>query len=182
MVELADSTSLATDACEQVLAYVGGRAEAVAAAVVGTSSLTRFANSRIHQNVTEDLEAVSLTVAVDGKVARAQTTRTDAASLEALVERALAAAVLRPPDPEYPGFAPEARVPLVDHWDDGTAGATPDQRAAVVAAFVEAGEGLEAAGYCSTEAATPVCTALCARCESARLVSERPPAATRCSC
>jgi predicted Zn-dependent protease len=156
MVELADSTRLATDACEQALAYVGGRAEAVATAVVGTSSLTRFANSRIHQNVTEDLEAMSLTVAVDGKVARAQTTRTDAVSLEALVERALAAVSLRPPDPEFPGFAPEAPVPPVDHWDDGTAGATPDQRAAVVAAFVDAGEGLEAAGYCSTEAATHV--------------------------
>jgi predicted Zn-dependent protease len=156
MVELADSTRVATDACEQALAYVGGRADAVAAAAVGTSSLTRFANSRIHQNVTEDLEAMSLTVAVDGKVARAQTTRTDAASLEALVERALAAAALRPPDPEFPGFAPEAPVPSVDHWDDGTAGATPDQRAAIVAAFVDAGQGLEAAGYCSTEAVTQV--------------------------
>ena len=155
----ADSTRLATDVsvtCERTLAYVGGRAEAVATAVVGTLSLTRFANSRIHQNVTEDLEAMSLTVAVDGKVARAQTTRTDAASLEALVERALAAAALRPPDPEFAGFAPEAPVPPVDHWDDGTAGATPDQRAAIVAAFVDAGEGLEAAGYCSTEAATHV--------------------------
>jgi predicted Zn-dependent protease len=89
-------------------------------------------------------------------VARAQSTRTDAASLEALVERALAAAALRPPDPEFAGFAPEAAVPSVDHWDDGTAGATPDQRAAIVAAFVDAGEGLEAAGYCSTEAATHV--------------------------
>jgi predicted Zn-dependent protease len=156
MVELADSTRLATDACERALAYVAGRAEAVAAAVVGTLSLTRFANSRIHQNVTEDLEAMSLTVAVDGRVARAQTTRTDAASLEALVERALAAAALRPPDPEFAGFAPAAPVPSVDHWDDGTAGATPDQRAAIVAAFVEAGEGFEAAGYCSTEAATHV--------------------------
>jgi predicted Zn-dependent protease len=156
MVELADSARLATDACERALAYVAGRAEAVASAMVGTSSLTRFANSRIHQNVTEDLEAMSLTVAVDGRVARAQTTRTDGASLEALVERALAAAALRPPDPEFAGFAPEAAVPPVDHWDDGTAGATPDQRAAIVAAFVDAGEGLEAAGYCSTEAATHV--------------------------
>ncbi|HKA83762.1 MAG TPA: metallopeptidase TldD-related protein [Acidimicrobiales bacterium] len=156
MVELADSTRLATDACEQALAYVAGRADAVASAVVGTSSLTRFANSRIHQNVTEDLESMSLTVGVDGRVARVQSTRTDPASLEALVERALAAAALRPPDPDFAGFAPEAAVPSVDHWDDGTAGATPDQRAAVVAAFVDAGEGLEAAGYCSTEAATQV--------------------------
>jgi predicted Zn-dependent protease len=156
MAQVAHSTQQATNACELVLAYVAGRAEAVATAVAGTSSLTRFANSRIHQNVTEELEAVSLTVAVDGKVARAQTTRTDAASLEALVERALAAAALRPADPEFPGFAPSAPLPDVDHWDDGTAEATPDQRAAIVAAFVEAGDGLEAAGYCSTEAATHV--------------------------
>jgi predicted Zn-dependent protease len=156
--DVADSTDSdrATAACERVLAQVAGRAEAVATAVVGTSSLTRFANSRIHQNVTEDLEAVSLTVAVDGKVARAQTTRTDAASLEALVERALAAAALRPADPEFAGFAPPAPVPEVAHWDDATAGATPDERADIVAAFVEAGDGLEAAGYCSTEAAVHV--------------------------
>ncbi len=145
---------LAGDACERVLALVGNRSEAVATAAVGVSSLTRFANSRIHQNVTEEVRGVSLTVALDGKVARAQTTRTDDSSLAALVERALAAAELRPADPEFAGFAPPAPVPDVDHWDDGTAGATPDQRAAIVAAFVEAGEGFEAAGYCSTEAAT----------------------------
>jgi predicted Zn-dependent protease len=156
MSQTADSTERATAACERALAYVAGRAEAVATAVVGAASLTRFANSRIHQNVTEDLEAVSLTLAVDGKVARAQTTRTDAASLEALVERALAAAALRPADPEFPGFAPPAAVADVDHWDDDAAGATPDQRASIVAAFVEAGEGLEAAGYCSTEEAAHV--------------------------
>jgi predicted Zn-dependent protease len=156
MAELTDPTQQATVACEQVLGYVGGRAEAVASAVVGTLSLTRFANSRIHQNVTEDLRAVSVTVAVDGKVARAQTTRVEVPSLEALVDRALAAAALRPADPDFPGFAPPAPVPAVEHWDDGTAGATPDQRAAIVAAFVAAGDGLEAAGYCSTEASTHV--------------------------
>ena len=148
--------TLAGGACERALALVGDRAEAVATAAVGVSSLTRFANSRIHQNVTEDVRGLSLTVARDGKVARAQTTRTDDASLEALVERVLAAADLRPADPEFAGFAPPAPVPDVDHWDDATAGATPDQRAAIVAAFVEAGEGFEAAGYCSTEAAIHV--------------------------
>jgi predicted Zn-dependent protease len=148
--------TLAGDACERALALVDNRAEAVATAAVGVSSLTRFANSRIHQNITQEVRGLSLTVARDGKVARAQTTRTDDASLEALVERVLAAADLRPADPEFAGFAPPAPVPDVDHWDDATAGATPDQRAAIVAAFVEAGEGFEAAGYCSTEAATHV--------------------------
>jgi predicted Zn-dependent protease len=146
---------VATGVCERVLSLVGGRAEAVAAATVGTSSLTRFANSRIHQNVTEDLRSVRLAVAVGGgRMARASTTRTDADGLAVLVERALAAAALRPEDPDFPGFAPAAPVPSVSHWDDATAEATPAERASVVAGFVAAGEGIEAAGYCSTSAVT----------------------------
>jgi predicted Zn-dependent protease len=142
---------------ERVLDLIGGRAEAVATASVGTSSLTRFANSRIHQNVTEDVCSVDVTVALDGgRVARAATNRADGDGLSDLVERALAAAALRPPDPEFPGFAPPAPVPDVAHWDDATAGATPAERATVVAAFVAAGEGLEAAGYCATRATRQV--------------------------
>jgi predicted Zn-dependent protease len=143
---------LAADVCERTLALVGDGDEALVGAVVGTSSLTRFANSRIHQNVTEALRAVTLTLAVDGRVAKATTTRTDGDGLAALVDRARAAAVLRPEDPDYPGLAPPAPVADPGHWDDATAGATPEQRAEVVAAFVEAGGGFEAAGYCSTTA------------------------------
>jgi predicted Zn-dependent protease len=141
----------AAAAVDRALALVPGRAEAVLSAVMGTSSLTRFANSRIHQNVTEEVSSVVVTVALDGgRVARASTTRVDDDGLSALVERALAAAALRPPDPDFAGFAPAAPVADVDHWDEATAGATPDERAAVVADFVAAGEGLEAAGYCAT--------------------------------
>src|SRR4029453_2381446 len=143
---------VAPGVCERVLSLVGGRAEAVAAATVGASSLTRFANSRIHQNVTEELRSVRLTVAGGGRVARATTARPDDDGLAVLVDGVLAAAALRPEDPDFPGFAPPAPVSPVDHWDDGTAGATPAQRADVVAAFVAAGEGLEAAGFCATSA------------------------------
>jgi predicted Zn-dependent protease len=163
MVDVAAADDTAADACQRALDLLRGRADGVAAALVGTSALTRFANNRIHQNVSEDRRSVRLTVAVDGKVARAATTRTDAEGLTALVERALAAAALRPADPDFAGFAPPAAVAPVDHWDDGTADATPDERAAVVAAFVDAagavGEGapgpvigVEAAGFCSTGA------------------------------
>ncbi len=159
----APAATAAADACDRTLTLLRGRAEGVATAIAGTSSLTRFANNRIHQNVSEDKAGVRLTVAVDGKVARAATSRVDTSGLEALVERALAAAALRPPDPDFAGFAPPAEVAPVDHWDDATAAATPDERAEVVAAFVGAGAeagagsrgrvvGLEAAGYCSTRA------------------------------
>ncbi|MBN2624211.1 MAG: hypothetical protein JXA83_12610 [Acidimicrobiales bacterium] len=139
------------EACERALALVGGRADAVVRASVGTSSLTRFANSRIHQNLREDLARVTVTVGVEGRVARAGTSRLDADGLSAVVERALTAAALRPVDPHFAGFAPPAPVVPVDHWDDATAHATPDDRAAVVAAFV-GGNGTEAAGFCSTRA------------------------------
>lgn len=141
----------AEEAAERALALVAGRAEALVSAVAGTSSLTRFANSRIHQNVAEDVASVAVTVALDGgRVARASTTRLDEDGLVAVVERALAAAALRPADPAFPGFAPPAPVPEVDHWDDATAVATPAERAALVGAFVGAGPGLEAAGFCAT--------------------------------
>jgi predicted Zn-dependent protease len=159
----------AAGACERVLDLLAGRAEGVVTTTVGTSSLTRFANSRIHQNVTEEVRAVTLTVAVDGRVARAGTTRTEPDQLAALVERALAAAALRPADPDFARFAPPAEVPDVEHWDDATAGATPDQRAAVVEAFVAAGDGVgEAAGFCSTEATTHVLASTTGQWASAR--------------
>jgi predicted Zn-dependent protease len=145
-------TEVVADACERVLALVGDRAAAVVAATVGTSSLTRFANSRIHQNVGEDTCTVRLAVAADGRVARAATTRTDGEALAALVDRALEAAALRPADPDFAGFAPPAPVPDLDHWDEAAAAATPGERAEVVAAFVEAAQGTEAAGYCATDA------------------------------
>ena len=80
------------------------------------------------------------------------TSRTDPDGLAALVERARDAVRLRPADPDFPGLAPPAPVSPVDHWDDATAGATPDQRAEVVAGFVAAAGDFEAAGYCMTRA------------------------------
>jgi len=137
--------------CDRTLALVGD-GEALVTATVGTSSLTRFANSRIHQNVTEDVAVVGLTLAREGRLARVTTSRTDPDGLAALVERARDAVRLRPADPDFPGLAPPAPVSPVDHWDDATAGATPDQRAEVVAGFVAAAGDFEAAGYCMTRA------------------------------
>ena len=137
--------------CDQVIQLVGDRGQALVRSGAGQSSLTRFANSCIHQNVSEDTSGVRLQVTVDGgRTASASTNRTDPDGLSALVERALEAARLRPEDPEWPGLAEPAPVRGADHWDDATAEATPRTRAEAVDAFVSAGDGLEAAGYCST--------------------------------
>ena len=137
--------------CDQVLDLIGDRGQALVRSSAGQSALTRFANSCIHQNVSEDTSAVRLEVTVDGgRTAVALTNRTDAEGLAAVVERALAAAALRPEDSEWPGLAEPEPARGDEHWDDETAGATPRTRAEAVDAFVSAGEGLEAAGFCST--------------------------------
>jgi predicted Zn-dependent protease len=146
--------------CEQVLDLVGDRAEAQVTASQSRPGLTRFANSFIHQNVGEAGVSVSLKVALADsenggwRVAAASTTRVDIAGLSALVDGALAAAALRPVDPDWPGLAPQAAVAEVDHFDPATEAASPDERARRVRAFVDAGPGLRAAGYCDTDGGT----------------------------
>lgn len=140
----------ANEIVDALINRIEGRAEASVMVTGGHSELTRFANSFIHQNVAETNRSITLNVSKDGKSASVSTTRSDQASLNDLVESALELASLRPLDPLWPGLAPEVLVPAVDHYDEGTAVATPDDRAGVVAAFVEAGAGLSAAGYCET--------------------------------
>lgn len=139
------------DTCERVLRLVGTDAEAEVTVTAGTESLTRFATGFIHQNVTDDLRTIHLRVALDGRVAEATANQTDDDALARLVRSATEAARLRPVDPGWPGLAPPAPAPDIDHWDDATADASPDERATRVGAFVAAADGLETAGFCSTE-------------------------------
>ncbi|MDQ6798027.1 MAG: TldD/PmbA family protein [Actinomycetota bacterium] len=142
--------------CDAVLALVGGRAEAEVTASAGRSALTRFANSNIHQNVAEDHHGVRLRLATDGRLAAASTDRIDPEGLERLVENTFAAARLRPRDERWPGLAPPGGGDAVAHHDPGahydpaTHRAPAAERAEVVRAFVDAGPGLSAAGYCSS--------------------------------
>lgn len=113
-------------------------------------ALTRFANSFIHQNVSDATTDVLLRVHVDGHTATGTTTVVGTDGLRGLVERTLEAARLSPADPGWPGLAPYAPVPSSVAVDEATAYAEPAERAARVRAFVDAVGGLEAAGYCST--------------------------------
>lgn len=140
------------DLVARTLEMVGERAEADVFADVGTSSLTRFANSFIHQNVSEDAESVTLRVAVDGRVSSSTTTITSDDSLQGFVDATIDTASQQPVDDEWPGFGGPIDHENVDHWDDATASADPMARAGAVKEFVDAGEGLLAAGYCQTEA------------------------------
>jgi predicted Zn-dependent protease len=166
------------DLAARVLELAGTVAGPGAQAEVHVTSrvrgLTRFARSFVHQNVVDTSERIRLRVFVDGSWAAVSTDRADADSLVRAVESAVAAARLRPADPAFPGLTPPTPLPLrvaanlagpatglyppVDgvpdgsggNWDDATADATPNQRAAVVREFVDAAGGLETAGYVQT--------------------------------
>jgi predicted Zn-dependent protease len=137
--------------CERVLGLVDSGVEAEVRVTTGVEALTRFATGFIHQNVADDARQVHLRVALDGRVAEATTTQVSDDALGRLVRSALDAAALQPVDPGWPGLALAAAAPDVDHWDDATASADPASRAERVGAFVNAADGLETAGFCSTE-------------------------------
>jgi len=139
---------------EQVLDLVGDRGEAEVIASTGNLALTRFANSFIHQNVAEEGEAISLRVAVDGRVASAKTTVTAADTLAEFVDGVLETASMQPVDTDWPGLTPPSTVPAVVHADDATYDASPEARAAIVRDFVASGDGMLSAGYCQTEGRT----------------------------
>ncbi|HZU72188.1 MAG TPA: metallopeptidase TldD-related protein [Acidimicrobiales bacterium] len=141
---------------ERILDLVGSRGEAAVTVTRSLSGLTRFANSFIHQNVGDEAVTAAVEVVVGGRTAAATTSRLDGDGLERLVHSALAAAEVRPVDPAWAGLSPPQPSGFAGHYDQATAEAGPAERAAVVAAFVEAGDGLEAAGYCETSAAERV--------------------------
>lgn len=117
----------------------------------GTEALTRFATSFIHQNVASEVNHVLIRVALDGRNASTSIDGpADDESLGRAMDNVLEAAGIRPADPDWPGLSPRADAPAVDHFDEATAAASPDDRAARVRSFVDGAGGLETAGYCST--------------------------------
>lgn len=135
---------------DRVLDRVDGRADAQVRAGHVDHGLTRFANSRIHQHVGESTASVDLRLSREGRVATASTSRLTEQGLTDLVERTLEQVAVTPVDPDDPGPTPSHDVPALDHVDASTVEATPDDRAEVVAGFVDAGRAYDAAGFCET--------------------------------
>jgi PmbA protein len=104
----------------------------------GSSSLTRFANNVIHQNMTEESSSVSIRVAIDGRTARSTTNRLDDESLKRGLTAAETLAKVQEPDPDLLPMAenggPPTKVPS-RHFA-ATAALTPQDRAQAVEAIV----------------------------------------------
>jgi predicted Zn-dependent protease len=113
-------------------------------------SLTRFANSAIHQNVAEDGTTVRLVVHQDGRTASGSASVVSRDDIRALVTRVAESVRVAPVDPAWPGLAGAEAPGRTEPVDPRTAAASPADRADVVKAFVDAAGGLETAGYVRT--------------------------------
>ncbi|MCP5109625.1 MAG: TldD/PmbA family protein, partial [bacterium] len=115
-------------------------------------ALTRFANNTIHQNVAERSRYLSVRPVIGGRTARASTNRLDDRSIDSIVEQAIAITRASEPDPDLPPLAEAWPVATVDRHHAPTAACTPAERAAQVAAAIDAvrSQDQTAAGIYST--------------------------------
>ena len=143
---LAKALSLVTDA------------EGEALFTAHDAALTRFANSRIHQNVAERDATLRMRVVRDGRTGVATTNRLDDEGLREVVARATATSALATANPNgAPLAAPLASTADPDlGFVAATANADPDLRAAGARAVIAAGDAahLESSGAFATETAT----------------------------
>lgn len=116
------------------------------------SSLTRFANNVIHQNVSEERITVSVRVVVDRRTAKLTTNQLDEASLRKAVETATKMALLQPPNPNWIPMAEPQNCLPASRFCKKTSSLNPGERANTVRTcirYVEK-EKLTAAGIFST--------------------------------
>jgi predicted Zn-dependent protease len=113
-----------------------------------SNALTRFANSRINQNVAEENVTVSVRAVLGKRVGVASTNRLDAASLKATCDAAVRAAEVAPEDPAFPGLPAPAPVVDVERALAATRDFDAEARAEAVGMIVaeSAGRGLTVAG------------------------------------
>jgi PmbA protein len=143
-----DSLRLAEDVLGRALR--AGASEAEVLVIGDDSSLTRFANSEIHQNVAETSRSVNLRYVSGKRIAVLSSGRTDDDGLRLLVERA--AVVVRNCEEldDWAGLpGPDGAVAVKPEttWSAATAGATPELRADGVRAVIAAADAAGVVAY-----------------------------------
>jgi len=113
---------------EKIMA--SSKADQTEAVVLGdSSSLTRFANSYIHQNVAVDNAKVSFRVAVDNKIGTASCNSFVLTDLRRALKSATTIAKRQKPNPDFGGFAQPADYSRLETFDQKTSRFSPRQRA-----------------------------------------------------
>jgi len=110
--------------------------------------LTRFANSEVHQNVSESDTIVNLRFIDGQRVGVASTNRLDDESLRRLAETAARICRLQPEQPDFAGLPEPGPVALVPGaCAAATVEATPEQRAEAARAVISAADEASVLAY-----------------------------------
>jgi PmbA protein len=114
--------------------------------------LTRFANSRIHQNVAERNVQVRVRAVSGKRIGVASTNDLSDAALRQAAENALEMALLQPENPDFQSLPAPKPLPEVESFVQATADSTPQQRAQAVGTIcrVATEDGLVASGAFTT--------------------------------
>ena len=151
--DFADPQALAAVLDRALAASKADETEALIAA--SDSSLTRYTHNSAHESVNERNSQISVRAVVGKRQGVAGTNKLDDASIVDVVRRAYESAKLSTEDPAFPGLPGPAGelAEVADAYDETTATATPDMRAAAVndVAKIMRTHNLYAAGYVSTQ-------------------------------
>jgi PmbA protein len=114
--------------------------------------LTRYANSYIHQNMTDQNSNVSFKVAIGKKIGVASTNILEKEALIRCCHDALEIAERATPAPYFNGFVKTARPPKINTYHESTARMTPAKRAVIVKKICDKAskKGLIASGALSS--------------------------------
>jgi PmbA protein len=124
-------------------------------AMADDSSLTRFANSEIHQNVAESNVQVNLRFVAGKRVGVASTNRSDDDGLQLLAERAAAIARNSEELDDWGGLPEPTNIrPVPEGYATATAQASPELRADGVRAVIAAADVAGVTSYGSFSTAT----------------------------
>ena len=144
---------------ERALA-IAGADEADAAFVCVDQNITRFANSQIHQNMSEESASLTLRVIVNGAAGVATTTSFEEADLAHAAEVAREAARHSSAMQGFRGlYRGDDPLPDVDSFDEATAAIVPAEKAAALRAMFDEGAaaGVQFAGSHTTGFASVAC-------------------------
>lgn len=143
----------ALELLEEALKACPREAQAEALLNAHDSSLTRYANSTIHQNVTETNAQLSVRVYLGKKMGRASTNVLDKEPVRKAAETATTLAELAPENPEFVSLPGPRPLPEARSYFDSTANAGPGLRADNVLEVIAraSARGFQAAGAHATD-------------------------------
>ena len=145
------------DVLDRALA-AAGTDEADAAFLSGDHNISRFANSQLHQNMSEESASLTLRVIVNGAMGVATTTSFDDEEIARTAALAREAARHAHPVQGFQGlYRDNEPLPRVDAFDEATAAIAPMEKARALREMFDRHRDVQFAGAYATASASVAC-------------------------